>query len=90
MHSHRKTAAESTICASSDQERRAKVEEARAETERILRGQAAELERKKAGMARRDAERDKAKAAQARVHAACSCMRSSISAPNPCRCMLEH
>lgn len=53
--------------ACSEQERRAKVEEARAETERILRAQAAEVEAKKADMARRDALRERAKQTQVGV-----------------------
>ena len=49
---------------SSEQERRAKAEEARVETERILAQQAAELERKKADMAQREAEREATRAVQ--------------------------
>jgi len=54
----------------SEQERRAKAEEARSETERILAAQAADLEAKKAEMARRDAERENVKAVKVR---ACTC-----------------
>ena len=50
--------------ACSEQERRAKAEEARAEAERVLAQQAAELERKKAEMAAREAEREQARQAQ--------------------------
>jgi hypothetical protein len=49
---------------SSEQERQAKAKEARAEMERILAQQAAELERKKADMVQREAEREAAHAAQ--------------------------
>ncbi|KAK9830997.1 hypothetical protein WJX81_006970 [Elliptochloris bilobata] len=45
-----------------EQERRTKAEDARRETERLLRGQQAELEAKKADMARRDVERNAARA----------------------------
>ncbi|CAL5222381.1 g4737 [Coccomyxa viridis] len=48
-----------------EQERRAKAEEARAEAERVLSQQAAELERKKAEMVAREAEREQARQAQA-------------------------
>ena len=48
----------------SEQERRAKAAEARAETERVLAQQAAELERKKADMDKREAEREAARVAQ--------------------------
>ena len=50
--------------ACSEQERRAKAEEARAEAERVLAQQAAELERKMAEMAAREAEREQARQAQ--------------------------
>ena len=48
----------------SEQERRLKAAEARAETERVLTQQAAELERKKADMDKREAEREAARIAQ--------------------------
>ncbi len=48
-----------------EQERRTKVDDARREAERLLRVQQAELEAKKADMARRDAERDAAREAAA-------------------------
>ena len=48
-----------------EQERRQKAEDARRETERLLRNQQAELEAKKADMARRDLERDAARSAAA-------------------------
>ena len=50
--------------ACSEQERRAKAEEARAEAEWVLSQQAAELERKKAEMVAREAEREQARQAQ--------------------------
>ena len=56
--------------ACSEQERRAKAEEARAEAERALGQQAAELERKKAEMAAREAEREQARQAQVNHHKA--------------------
>ena len=48
----------------SEQERRLKAAEARAEAERVLAQQAAELERKKADMDKREAEREAARVAQ--------------------------
>ncbi len=48
-----------------EQDRRTKTENTRRETERLLRGQQAELEVKKADMARRDVERNTAREAAA-------------------------
>lgn len=55
--------------ACSEQERRAKAEEAHAEAERVLGQQAAELERKKAEMAAREAEREQLRQTQVQEHA---------------------
>lgn len=66
----------------SEQERRTKAEEARAETERILAAQAADLEAKKAEMARRDAERECIKAVKVR----CTHMPAHAKATSQCAC----
>ncbi len=64
-----------------------KAEAARAETERILAQQAADLEQKKADMQRRDAERERVKAQQARplwAPIALHCQKVAARAWKPC------
>ena len=65
-----------------EQERRQKAEDARRETERLLRSQQAELEAKKTDMARRDLERDAARAAAA---AEAALQNQAAKAKVPCR-----